>query len=267
MSKFIIFTDLDGTLLDHHSYSYDEARPGLQLIRDHKAPLVMVSSKTFDEMILLHGELRLSGPFIFENGGGIAWKSEATDGPDPFRLEINGKTARELEELFPVAEDILNFRGIPLSAMSPEEVAENTGLPLERARLARKRRASLPFLIKEESPLQEIDLDKACTLLKKYNLSITRGGRFYHLITLGASKGSAIKMVLDHYTEISHAEPITSVGIGDSENDLSMLKSVGRPFLVRRHDGTHLHSDLPGIVYTDNAGPAGFTEAISSLWI
>ncbi len=266
MDKYIVFTDLDGTLLDHHTYSWEAARPGLDILRERNIPLVLVSSKTFDEMAILHGELKCNAPFIFENGGGIAWKKEPPGESGPFRLEITGKPARQLAEDFPRIEKLLGFSGKPLADMTPEEVARETGLPFERARLARMRRASLPFILTVNDPGFQIDLEKARDLLAETGLTLTRGGRFYHLIARGATKGSAIEMVLDHYTEISHGEHRISVGIGDSENDLAMLKVVQKPFLVRRHDGTYCKTDLPGIVTTEETGPAGFTEAMKSLW-
>ena len=269
MNKHIVFTDLDGTLLDHHTYSYEAARPGIAILKSRKIPLILVSSKTCDEMMLLHDELGLSGPFIFENGGGIVWKEEKAKGAlnphDPV-IEITGRPVKDLMELFPRAEEILGFKGTPLTAMTPEEIAQSTGLSRDRARRAKIRRASLPFLLDADSPIREIDIIAAQKALEALSLSLTRGGRFYHLIGTGATKGRAVKMVLDRIDKIYNGEPITTVGIGDSQNDLAMLEAVDIPFLVRRHDGTRQKTTLPGIRFTDAAGPAGFSEAIKSLW-
>ncbi len=46
MKKLIIFTDLDGTLLDLHTYSFEKSLPGLGLLRQKNVPLVFCSSKT-----------------------------------------------------------------------------------------------------------------------------------------------------------------------------------------------------------------------------
>ena len=42
----LIFTDLDGTLLDHHSYSFKGAEKALHILRQHSIPLIFNSSKT-----------------------------------------------------------------------------------------------------------------------------------------------------------------------------------------------------------------------------
>ena len=77
----LVFTDLDGTLLDHHTYSWKEALPALERCRKKSVPVVLVSSKTRAEMAVLHQELKLSAPFVSENGGGVFFpKKNLQDG-------------------------------------------------------------------------------------------------------------------------------------------------------------------------------------------
>ena len=68
---FLIFSDLDATLLDHHNYSFDDALPALQLIKEKKIPLILSSSKTYEEIINIRSKLGITDPFIYENGSGI----------------------------------------------------------------------------------------------------------------------------------------------------------------------------------------------------
>lgn len=46
----LIFTDLDGTLLDHESYDFTPARPMLARLAAMRAPVVLASSKTAAEI-------------------------------------------------------------------------------------------------------------------------------------------------------------------------------------------------------------------------
>jgi hypothetical protein len=46
----VVFSDLDGTLLDHETYSFDAARPGLDALKSRGIPLILASSKTRAEM-------------------------------------------------------------------------------------------------------------------------------------------------------------------------------------------------------------------------
>ena len=72
----LIFSDLDATLLDHNTYSFKEALPALQLIKQKKIPLILSSSKTYQEMIYIRKKLDNNDPFIYENGSGIYFKNK-----------------------------------------------------------------------------------------------------------------------------------------------------------------------------------------------
>jgi mannosyl-3-phosphoglycerate phosphatase len=70
MQRVLIFTDLDGTLLDS-SYSFNDALPALDLIRERAIPLIICSSKTRAEIEHYRKRLDNRHPFISENGGGF----------------------------------------------------------------------------------------------------------------------------------------------------------------------------------------------------
>ena len=71
MPNLIVFTDLDGSLLDGTTYSYEAATPALTALREQGIPLVLVSSKTRAEMEPLRQRLVHHDPFIVENGGAV----------------------------------------------------------------------------------------------------------------------------------------------------------------------------------------------------
>ena len=66
-----IFTDLDGTLLSHDTYSFKPALVALKLIRSRGIPLVLCSSKTRVEIEYWRRRLENHHPSITENGGAI----------------------------------------------------------------------------------------------------------------------------------------------------------------------------------------------------
>ena len=78
--KLVIFSDLDGSLLNHSDYSYSEARPALERVIRNQVPLIFVTSKTRPEVEVLHREMQIEEPFVVENGGpspaGL-WRSES----------------------------------------------------------------------------------------------------------------------------------------------------------------------------------------------
>ncbi len=64
----LIFTDMDGTLLDHHTYSFEAAKPTLTSLAERNIPVIPTTSKTFVELLELRETIGLTGPFIVENG-------------------------------------------------------------------------------------------------------------------------------------------------------------------------------------------------------
>ena len=71
MQKKILFTDLDGTLMDEQTYSFQPALPALQRLKLMDVPIIPCTSKTSNEVIEIMNRMGLSGPFIVENGSAI----------------------------------------------------------------------------------------------------------------------------------------------------------------------------------------------------
>jgi len=255
---FLVFSDLDGTLLDHDTYEYQAAREGLALLRRRAVPLVLVSSKTCSEMEILHRELNLEGPFIFENGGGIVWP-EAKNDP-----EYIGLAASELKEKKAVLETVLGETALFITDMDIEDIMAYTGLTRERARLSKLRLTSLPFLIPSGKNISREILEKMNGDLIRMGLSITKGGRFYHFLSARSDKGSAIRRVIGYYRDRSGGEMVT-IGIGDNENDIAMFRVVDIPVAVRRKDGTIMEVAMENIRTMKGTGPEGFSEAIQTI--
>ncbi|MCP4134420.1 MAG: HAD-IIB family hydrolase [bacterium] len=266
----IFFSDLDGTLLDHTTYSYAEAEEGISLLKKNNIPLVLVSSKTRQEIEELSRELQLVSPFIFENGGGIAWP--ATEGEKAYNysmmmydIDILGLKLEELKQHLNLVADVMKSKITTIVDMTIDELIVFTGLSQKKAELAQKRKASLPFILSEKKEIGIDELNKINTIVNKKGLSITKGGRFFHLSSKGSSKGAAIKKVVENYAKKSGDGTITSIGIGDSENDIPMFLSVDIPFLVKKPGGTAIKTGLKSIRETRGIGPAGFTEAVKQI--
>lgn len=66
-----VITDLDGTLLDHETYSWAEASEAKEMLASRHIPLVMCSSKTVSEIQTFRASLEINYPFIVENGGAV----------------------------------------------------------------------------------------------------------------------------------------------------------------------------------------------------
>ncbi|HXU93908.1 MAG TPA: HAD-IIB family hydrolase [Gallionella sp.] len=262
MPNTIIFSDLDGTLLDSADYSFAAAKPALGAIRQQKIPLVLCSSKTRMEIEEYRRWLNNEHPFIAENGGGIfiprgyfseTFEAEAFDGYHLVRL---GMPYAEIRRRFVALRERLGAKVRGFGDMTDEEVAGLTGLTLGEAELAKRRDFDEPFVFDgptDESFLKAIEAD---------GLHWTRG-RLFHILG-DHDKGRAVSLLMSLYRR-EHGEA-ASIGLGDSLNDLPMLQAVDRPVLLRRSDGSFdEHVDLPGLLKTHLPGPLGWNDAVLQL--
>ncbi|MBW2091272.1 MAG: HAD-IIB family hydrolase [Deltaproteobacteria bacterium] len=263
MVDLVIFTDLDGTLLDHHTYSYEAARPALNRIKETHTPLIMVSSKTRVEIEALQKELGKSDPFITENGGAIYIPNgydlalpPGTVKDKKCHIIVLGLTAKEIASKYKQLARRFPVRA--LSQMSAAEAAELTGLTLERAKAAQAREYSEAFILTD----QEISEEALTAAARDQGLQLTRGGRFYHLLA-GNDKGRAVRILSDLYRR--RQTDLITVGLGDSFNDVPLLAAVDRPYLVARPDGSYTPLELPALIRVPLPGPAGFNKTIMDL--
>ncbi|RMG72848.1 MAG: HAD-IIB family hydrolase [Nitrospirae bacterium] len=267
MKRPIIFTDLDGTLLDSKTYRFDEAREALELIRKEQIPLIIVSSKTRAEIELYRKRLKNTDPFVSENGGGIFIPvnyeidigipddSEKTDDYYLLRLGTDYRTLRAaLDEL---RKEGYQLRGF--GDMDIEEVMKLTGLTREEALLCKRRDFDEPFIFQGNNK-QLRDLKKRISQL---GFNCTEG-RFLHILG-NNDKGRAIRILIDLY-KASLGE-IKTIALGDSRNDYEMLREVDIPVVIMRQDGSFNEKllQIEKALRTTLPGPPGWQEAIKRI--
>jgi mannosyl-3-phosphoglycerate phosphatase len=262
-SDRIVFTDLDGTLLDSESYSWKPAEPALMTAKKNNVPVIFCSSKTRAEIELYRKKTKNNHPFVIENGeaiyiphGYFRHRPPKCKKLKDYLVVVLGKPYKELRNVMEeMKASKLSVRGF--GDMDVQEIAELTGLGREEAKLARKREYDEPFVIK--NPGHE---EKVLDFINKRGLQCTRGGRFYHL--LGSNdKGLAVKMLASIY-DYDAGRPIVTAGIGDSQNDFPMLKAVHVPYLLRKKNGKYASSSM-AYIRVDGNGPAGWNSAIMNF--
>jgi mannosyl-3-phosphoglycerate phosphatase len=269
--KPLVFTDLDATLLDSDTYSWAPATDALEALKERRASIVLVSSKTFAEMEPLHDELRLNDPFVVENGGGIVFRSEL---PIARQLQALGKATDSVlkgdllmlplgvryDHLVTALAEISLETGIPLkgfATMSVDEVASLTGLGISEAERAKLRDFDEPFVIPDRADMPQ-DLIEA--VAKQRGLTAVQGGRFWHLIG-HEGKGRAVSLLIEAFRR-QHSEVIT-IGLGDSPNDYPFLELVDIPVVLgAAHRGIILPESLKKARLTSETGPTGWNGAI-----
>ena len=264
MPLIIIFTDLDGTLLHPGTYSFDEARPALELIRRSGIPLILSSSKTRPEIELYRRRLANDHPFISENGGGVfipeGYFPSLVDGEiqDGYRLIRFGSPYQELRNALTDLRERLSIKVRGFGDMSAKEIAALSGLSESEAALSRMREFDEPFIFEGSGAQAGVFLPA----IEARGYHWTRGA-FYHI--LGENdKGRATAFLNDLYEK--KYGPLRTIGIGDSLNDLPLLRAVDVPVLVRKADGTYEEEiSLPDLIKTDGIGPAGWNRAVMEL--
>lgn len=249
-NKAVVFTDLDGTFLDHHSYEYTDALPAVRRLQSLGVPIIPVTSKTLLEI------QKLSLPFgdtpqVAENGMVIADLNGQHD--------IDKSYAEILTFVTSLPEDIrANITGF--NDMSVTDIALQTSLPQDKAKLAKDRLASEPFLWSGNN----VKLEQLKKLAENADLAITRGGRFYHLMGRGG-KDQAILSLIAQYKKQN--ENIISIALGDGPNDATMLACVDYGIKIPNENGHdfEVHSPRGTILKAKASGPKGWNIAINTL--
>lgn len=242
----MVFSDLDGTLLDHDGYSFEAAKPALAALAERAIPVVPSTSKTLVELETLSVEIGLSGAAIAENGAAIRFADGTID------------RAVSRADIFAALSDLPNSISSCMECfcdMSIERLVALTGLDRPSAEAAAAREASEPFLWHGDAA----GMADLTARLAAHDLQVTQGGRFFHIVP-PRDKAAAMQTMLARFDA-----PPQSWALGDGPNDVSMLLAADRGALIaNRHLGTQ--SLLPGdhrLYLSRREGAAGWCDAIA----
>lgn len=264
-ARYVVFTDLDGTLLDHHTYSFAEALPGLELLRQHNIPLVFCSAKTRAEQMVYRNALQLHDPFIVENGGAVYVEQGYFKEPHRFTRSTNGfevlEFARPCAEVRKVLSMVREELQLPLKGygdMTLREIVGLTGLDEQSAALASQREYEETVV----TQLSDSDRERFRAALARHGVMMTAGARFISISTAN-DKGRATLAL----TEMFRREwgEIVTVGIGDSWNDAPLLSVTDLALQVQQPGGDWAELPVDGIRRINGVGPKGWTFAMSQL--
>ena len=243
----VVFTGLDGTLLDQETRAWTPAAPALAALKARGLVLVQASSKTAAEIETLQAELGLAAvPAIVENGAGIFRPGTPTTDDSAYRAIRTALDAlpRELRVF---------FRGF--ADMSAFEVAQITGLASDAAARARKRNFSEPGTWLGDAATLKAFLDA----LAARGIAARRAARFLTL-SHGASKARRMAEIA---AELGATE---TLALGSSPNDIEMLEASHRGVILRNDHAPALPrlagEDAGNITRTDTPGPDGWNAAV-----
>ncbi|MBU2862722.1 HAD-IIB family hydrolase [Reinekea forsetii] len=267
-TRYIVYTDLDGSLIDHHSYDFSLAVPALAALRTHDIPVIPVSSKTRAEIEPLSESLRLNTPFIVENGAAV-FIPKTADYAYFDTLKLTQQEHHYVKAfapsihywaiVFKELSNVLPNAFTPFSQLSTAELVKITGLNAKQAELAKQREFSDP-LYWFGNDAQFAQLTRFC---QNKHIEIVQGGRFVHLLK-GSNKGESVAW-LHQQLQAQENATLCSIGLGDGENDIAMLKVVDWPVQIKSPTHNFPIFDHPLCLRTENVGPAGWNEAMFKL--
>jgi|SRR5215831_2596962 mannosyl-3-phosphoglycerate phosphatase family protein len=268
MTQKIIFTDIDGTILDEYGEYGNTPRIISSLVKDN-VPVILCSAKTLAEQARIRKELGLNDPFIVENGGAIIFEKGYFDNSlilgnyrfvernDEYIIEL-GKPATKIREILNDIRRKFNLKFKGVADTSLEELARLTNLSIKYAQEMSRREYGETIL-----QIDERDLVKLTSIAMDMDLNIIHGGRFFD-VTMGNDKGKAVELLVKLFKK-KYNESIIFFGIGDSENDASMLRHMDRPLLVQKTDGSWSDIDVNGVIKVAGIGPEGWALAYDDI--
>lgn len=270
--NFWVSTDLDGTLLDHHTYSFEAAIPALNFCLRESIPVILNTSKTAYEAMALANEIDLDAPLIVENGSALvnlrphdiqSTSHCSHERQDASTTRVFGAKRENILSFLAKVRDEDGFKFEGFNDWSVKEIAQKTGLSLAAAELAAAKEYSEPF-VWQDSPER---FDRFKKQAQEAGFSVLKGGRFYHLQGK-TDKAKPLRWIRQNLEQIfPKLSPMAQlICLGDNHNDIAMLEYGDRPVLIRSPK-----SDFPSIdtdrrvIYTRGEGPVGWHEAMQSI--
>ena len=269
---WLIFTDLDGTLLNSDTYDYGAALPILAQLQAQQIPVIPVTSKTRAEVETLRAALHLQDPFIVENGSGLFVPHqhprfrlmEAELMGDYQSLALGGSYVLARATLKALAQLI----GRPLKGfgdLSVAQIEQLTGLSSAEAHQAKSREFSEPFLTPKNITAEALQAAAA-----ELGFQVVVGDRFSHLISGEAGKGAAVaQMVRAFQGTLPPDTPVQTLGLGNSPNDLAMLEAVDQAIVVPGKNGPHPQLAEQGAergwAIAPHPAPEGWAVAVDAM--
>jgi mannosyl-3-phosphoglycerate phosphatase len=267
MTALILFTDLDGTLLNNADYGYGAALPVLEKLKNQGIPVIPVTSKTRVEVETLIQQIGLRDAFVVENGSAIyiprdTCPFELPEGEDigPYRVVTLGVAyVMARAGLKAIAQEI----GRPLKGfgdLSVEQVQQLTGLSEHDAHKAKTREFTEPFLTPKNTPPE-----KLTAAVETMGFKVVVGDRFSHLLGGEAGKGVAVRQLAAQYATTFPDENVWTVGLGNSPNDLDMLENVDQAIVLPGASGPHPQLADRGWQIAPKPAPEGWAIAVNQI--
>ena len=255
--KILIFTDLDGSLLNKETFKSDVIKDYFKELIRNGIIIIPNSSKTEAELLDFNEQNNLDLSFIAENGSSIHRLNKIHQNlPDKI---IISRTIDEIRNIY--EENIsLDFENkiTHILELEREKQQKILGLPLDKIKLAIKRNHSIPIKFNGT----ESEKNEFTKILKNSGLTIQTGGRIMNVCD-NVNKSKAMSKALQLIRKQLDDEIIT-IGVGDNENDIEMIKHTDYPCLVKNENFDSSLINIDNLIKSDEPSPKGWSDVIKT---
>ena len=265
----MVFTDIDGTLTDINTGKYNLSEGLVRKLNEDSIPVIFCSAKTFAEQEEISQDIGLMEPLIVENGGAVMIP---TDYFSPsimltvknykkignyIMIELGKPSHVIRQKLNSIRENYkIDFKGV--ADVSLKKLSSITGLRPSNARRMADRKYGETILL-----IDEKDVKPFTRRAREIGLKVIHGGRFFD-VTAGNDKGKAVSLLLKLFRQ-KYAQEVIFFGIGDSLNDVPMLRHMDVPMLVQRPDKAWSPLKMNNIIKLPGIGPRGWKSAFDKV--
>ena len=266
--QWLVFTDMDGSLLDHFTYQFDEATDSLNTLTEHNIPVIPITSKTQAELEQLREDLHNHHPFIIENGAAVFipkgyFKEQPSDTTETEGYWIKSfvKPRETWQQLITKIRSRYEGKFITFAEAGLDGIVAMTGLKSDQASKAAQRQYGEPLSWQGNC----IDKREFIKDLENMGANVLEGGRFLH-VSGKCDKGIALTWLKNVYQNQVPEQAITTLALGDSGNDIAMLETADYATLIRSpvHELPNIQRK-EGLFVSTSTGPKGWSEGISNF--
>ncbi len=268
MKRYLIFTDLDGTLLDHNNYSFGNNEKMISTIINNKNEIIFNTSKTFSECKKLLKELKLSNmPFSAENGAVLYFpkirfnKIKNSSSFDIYwKLRIAKLSSKNWYQFLKQKQKKYNF--LIAQDLSSKILKKYTNLDDTSKMLNRE---ASQIILWEDSL---VNLKKFKNALKSEKQGVLIQGSRFMQVSSVCNKRIAKKLISHAYDyQFYGTYSKNTIALGDSKNDIDMLNSASYPCLIKNRSGyfPKLRSNKKNIIKSSKFAPDGWRQVLYKL--
>ena len=254
-SKILIFTDLDGSLLNRENFEFGSIKNFVKELLSNDIFIIPNSSKTAKEIINFNDELEERLPFIAENGSSIH-DLNLINSNFPEKITLSREISELLEIFNNKVPTNLKLKCKFLKDLSKKEQLNILGLPTDKIKYAIKRDYTVPFKFEGDKNQRE----KLQKCIQSSGLTLQEGGRVINLCDK-VSKSKAMKNVVKVFQKVEKDKLIT-IAVGDNFNDLDMLRNSDFPCLVFNDKFTLEKININNCIVSKKPAPEGWEEIV-----